>query len=118
MAWSRVQSTDPARADELWTLARTTLARLPQTLDEAAVIKARKQLLQQERLNRDNPQTQLRRLILSDQRWGDPRYLGQQVQLPEAMTHNALKRLAGLLFNERNLTLQRLTPAAHTVARP
>lgn len=114
--------TDPARADELWTLARTTLARLPQTVDQAAVIKARKQLLQQERLNRDNPQTQLRRLMLSDQRWGDPRYLSQQVQLPEAISYNELKRLAGLLFNERNLVLQRLNPAVQTrdaaVARP
>ncbi|GAB7531538.1 insulinase family protein [Pseudomonas sp. 3A(2025)] len=112
--------TDPARANELWALARTTLARLPQTLDEAAVIKARKQLLQQERLNRDNAQTQLRRLILSDQRWGDPRYLSQQVQLPEAISYSELKRLAGALFNERNLVLQRLNPVdkAVTVTGP
>lgn len=103
--------TDPARADELWQLTRQTLARLPDTLDPQAVTRLRNALLRDERARRGDAQTQLRRLILSDQQWGDPRYLSQQQQLPEALTHAELKRLAGKLFDERNLVLLRLNPA-------
>ncbi|MCQ9422266.1 insulinase family protein [Pseudomonas sp. LJDD11] len=108
--------TDPARADELWQLARQTLTRLPDNLDRQAVTRLRNALLRDERARRSDAQTQLRRLILSDQQWGDPRYLSQQQQLPEALTHADLKRLAGQLFDERNMVLLRLNPAPAGVA--
>ncbi|MEX5574793.1 insulinase family protein [Pseudomonas lijiangensis] len=104
-------STDPARVEELWQLARTTLAGLPKTISEKDIVAARKNLIHQEKLRRDDPQTQMRRLILSDRYWGDPRYLSQQQQLLDALTVPALKRLAGELFDQQNLVQFRLLPA-------
>ena len=104
-------STDPARVEELWQLARTTLAGLSKTISEKDIVAARKNLIHQEKLRRDDPQTQMRRLILSDRYWGDPRYLSQQQQLLDALTVPALKRLAGELFGQQNLVQFRLLPA-------
>ncbi|MCV4267214.1 M16 family metallopeptidase [Pseudomonas capsici] len=104
-------SSDPARVEELWQLARTTLAGLSKTISEKDIVAARKNLIRQEKLRRDDPQTQMRRLILSDRYWGDPRYLSQQQQLLDALTVPALKRLAGELFDRQNLVQFRLLPA-------
>ena len=46
--------------------------------------------------------TQLRRLMLSDQRWGDPRYLSSQQDLPDALQVDALRELAGHLLPADN----------------
>lgn len=108
-------TSDPARVEELWQLARTTLAKLPTTISDKDATAARKSLAQQERLRRNDPQTQLRRLILSDRQWGDPRYLSLQNQLPDALTTKALRNLAGELFDPRNLVQLRLLPAPSSV---
>ncbi|RMQ40915.1 hypothetical protein ALQ04_00963 [Pseudomonas cichorii] len=108
-------SSDPARVEELWQMARTTLAKLPKNISEKDIVAARKSLIQQEKLRRDDPQTQMRRLILSDRYWGDPRYLSQQQQLTQALTVPALKRLAGELFDPQNLVQLRLLPAPKSV---
>ncbi|CAM3238268.1 peptidase M16 [Pseudomonas floridensis] len=107
-------SSDPARVEELWQLARKTLATLPAHVSEKDAAAARRHLEQQERLRRDDPQTQLRRLILSERHWGDPRYLTEQARLPDALTVTALKRLAGELFNATNQVQLRLLPAPKT----
>ncbi|GFM75471.1 putative zinc protease PqqL [Pseudomonas cichorii] len=104
-------STDPARVEELWQMAKATLAGLSKTISEKDIAAARKNLIHQEKLRRDDPQTQMRRLILSDRYWGDPRYLSQQQQLLDALTVPALKRLAGELFDQQNLVQFRLLPA-------
>ncbi|MFJ4142812.1 insulinase family protein [Pseudomonas sp. NPDC089734] len=108
-------SSDPARVEELWQLARSTLATLPKTISEKDILAARKTLIHQEKLRRDDPQTQMRRLILSDRYWGDPRYLSQQQQLTQALTVPALKRLAGELFDPQNLVQLRLLPVPKSV---
>ncbi|MEG5263086.1 insulinase family protein [Pseudomonas sp. JDS28PS106] len=104
-------TSDPARIDELWHLAQTTLAGLPGAIDARDVAVARANLKQQERLRQADDQTQLRRLILSDRRWGDPRYLSRQQNLTEALTQPALQRLAGELFDAANRVTLRLLPA-------
>ncbi|MEE4370993.1 insulinase family protein [Pseudomonas alliivorans] len=104
-------SSDPARVEELWQLASRTLSSLPVTVSEKDAATARSRLRQQERLRQDDPQTQLRRLILSERHWGDPRYLTEQARLPDALTVKALKRMAGELFNDRNQVQLRLLPA-------
>lgn len=112
-------TSDPARVEELWQLAQTTLAKLPASITDKQAAAARSSLARQERLRRDDPQTQLRRLVLSDRRWGDPRYLDSQTNLPQALTAPALKRLAAELFDARNLVQLRLLPApTQAVARP
>lgn len=112
-------TSDPARVEELWQMARTTLARLPGTITDLQATAARKSLVQQERLRRDDPQTQLRRLILSDRHWGDPRYLSLQQKLPEALDTATLRRLSRELFDPANLVQLRLLPApSAVVAKP
>ncbi|WP_163025104.1 hypothetical protein, partial [Pseudomonas viridiflava] len=89
---------------------------LPLTVSQKDAATARSRLKQQERLRQDDPQTQLRRLILSERHWGDPRYLTEQARLPDALTVTALKRLAGELFNGRNQVQLRLLPAPEATA--
>lgn len=95
-------SSDPQRADELWQLARQTLASLPEAIDDARVATMRRELQRQEAQRRKDPGTQLHRLILSERAWHDPRYLSQQHQLPSALEPAALKRLARQLFPPAN----------------
>ena len=104
-------TTDPRRQDELWQLARKVFAELPQRLDEQRIAPLRKAFESQEKLRRDDPQTQLHRLILSERAYADPRYLSQQQHLPQALQLPALKALAKVVWNPANLRQQRLLPA-------
>lgn len=101
---------DPARVDELWAMAQQTLASLRP--DAEWVAAERRELLRQESKRRDDPQTQFKRLILSDRRWHDPRYLQTQAQLPEALTLPELQRQAQQLFPRANQVQLRLLPSA------
>ncbi|MDR6712264.1 zinc protease [Pseudomonas hunanensis] len=101
---------DPARVDELWALAQQTLAGL--TVDEAWMLAERKQLSRQEAKRRDDPQTQFKRLILSERHWQDPRYLSSQARLPEALSLPALQQQARQLFPVANQVQLRLLPSA------
>lgn len=104
-------STDPARVEELWQLAQATLATLPSAVSEAAIAGPRKTLQSQEALRLNDPQTQFRRLLLSERHWGDPRYLSEQQQLVDALQVPVLRRLAGKLFGPANVVQLRLLPA-------
>jgi zinc protease len=104
-------STDPARVEELWQLARKTLAALPAQVTEANIADLRTNLRKQEIERRKDPATQLQRLILSERQWGDPRYLSEQSQLVDAIQLAPLKALASRLVNPDNLTQLRLLPA-------
>ncbi|MGE7990063.1 insulinase family protein [Pseudomonas sp. NPDC089554] len=99
---------DPARVDELWAMAQHTLASLD--VDQAWVDSERRELLRQESKRRDDPQTQFKRLILSDRRWQDPRYLQTQQHLPEALTLPELQQQARQLFPKANQVQLRLLP--------
>jgi len=100
---------DPARADELWAMAQNTLASLQPDADWVAA--ERRQLLRQESKRREDPQTQFKRLVLSDRRWHDPRYLRTQVRLPEALTLPELQQQARQLFPRGNQVQLRLLPS-------
>jgi len=100
---------DPARADELWAMAQNTLASLQPDADWVAA--ERRQLLRQESKRREDPQTQFKRLVLSDRRWHDPRYLQTQVRLPEALTLPELQQQARQLFPRGNQVQLRLLPS-------
>jgi zinc protease len=95
----------------LWQLARKTLAALPVNVTEANIAGQRATLRKQEAERRNDPATQLQRLILSERHWGDPRYLSEQDQLVDALQVAPLKVLAGRLMNAENLIQLRLLPA-------
>ncbi|QXH51890.1 insulinase family protein [Pseudomonas fakonensis] len=101
---------DPARVDELWAMAQRTLASL--NVDEQWVQHERRELLRQEAKRRDDAQTQFKRLVLSERRWQDPRYLHTQAQLPEALTLAELQQQARQLFPRANQVQLRLLPSA------
>lgn len=103
-------SSDPQRLEELWQQAREVLTHLPEQLDEQQVQRLRRELLWQERERLRDDAVQLHRLVLSDQRWGDPRYLSDQHQLPEALEITALRELAGQLLSPDNQVSMRLLP--------
>jgi len=110
----RIESTlsftcDPARVDELWALAQQTLAGL--SVDEQWLQAERRELARQEAKRREDPQTQFKRLILSERHWQDPRYLSEQAKLPEALTLPAMQQLARQLFPTANQVQLRLLPS-------
>lgn len=108
-------SCDPARLDELRELARRTLAELPRHIDEQTLAPLRRELVRQEGLRRDDGETQLRRLVLSERTWNDPRYLSQQADVAGALQVDALKRLATRLADPANRVQVLLTPAPELV---
>lgn len=101
---------DPARVDELWAMAQRTLADL--SVDQQWVQAERRELLRQESKRAEDAQTQFKRLVLSDRRWRDPRYLKTQAQLPEALTLAELQHQARQLFPLGNQVQLRLLPSA------
>ncbi|TBV08667.1 M16 family metallopeptidase [Phytopseudomonas dryadis] len=103
-------SSDPRRLDELWALARQTLASLPDHLDEATIAPLRAELARQEQRRRQDPTSQLHRLVLSERAWGDPRYLSEQRDLPAALELEAMRGLARQLFVTENRVLLRVLP--------
>ncbi|WP_350448578.1 insulinase family protein [Pseudomonas solani] len=104
-------SCDPARLDELRELARSTLAELPRHIDEKSLAPLRRELVRQEGLRHDDAETQLRRLVLSERKWQDPRYLAQQSAVADALQVEALKGLATRLADPANRVQVLLTPA-------
>ncbi|MNP12596.1 hypothetical protein D3C76_1048360 [compost metagenome] len=91
-------------------MAQNTLASLQP--DAKWVVAERRELLRQESKRREDPQTQFKRLVLSDRRWHDPRYLQTQAQLPEALTLPELQQQARQLFPRGNQVQLRLLPSA------
>jgi zinc protease len=104
-------SSSPQRADELWQLARETLAMLPEAVTEQRVAGLRNDLARKETERRRDPATQLHRLILSERAWGDPRYLSEQSELPKALETAEMKRLARHIFPSANEVRMQVLPA-------
>lgn len=95
-------SCDPQRLDELWRQADAVLRELPQQIDAARVVRLREELRREERQRLEDGATQLHRLVLSDRRWGDPRYLAAQGRLADALQPEALRGLASQLLPADN----------------
>lgn len=95
-------SCDPQRLDELWRQADAVLRELPQQIDASKVARLREGLRRDEKQRLNDGATQLHRLVLSDKRWGDPRYLVTQKHLDEALQPEALRRMAEQLLPDEN----------------
>lgn len=101
----------PERLDELWHLAQSTLSELPHTLSESDLDPLRQRLRESEQERLNDPLVQFQRLQLSDQAWGDPRYLNTQKQLPEALQLAPMRALAAQLLATPNRVVLKVTPA-------
>ncbi|MEN0108596.1 MAG: insulinase family protein, partial [Pseudomonas sp.] len=93
---------DPQRLDELWQQAEAVLRALPSQITPERVATVRRELQRDEGKRQQDSATQLHRLILSDQRWGDPRYLSSQAHLDQALQVQPLRELAGQLLSAAN----------------
>lgn len=101
---------DPQRADELWAMARQTLAQLDNAVDAPWVANERNHLRREESKRRTDPAVQWRRLQLSERQWQDPRYLSSQANLVDGMRIDLLKPLATRLFPVENQVQLRVLP--------
>ena len=95
-------ATTADKADSLWKLGETTLVNLPQTITERQVAPLRSNFIEQEKGRLKSPEVRLNRLVLSEQRFGDARYLKEMDKLPEALTVEKLQQTAQLLWNPQN----------------
>lgn len=95
-------ATTADKADSLRKLGETTLANLPQTINERQVAPLRSNFIVQEKGRLKSPEVRLNRLVLSEQRFGDARYLKEMDKLPEALTVEKLQQTAQLLWNPQN----------------
>lgn len=95
-------SCDPQRVDELWKQAMAVLQGLPEQIEPPQAERMRTAFEESERERLQDSATQLHRLILSDRRWGDPRYLKSQHALPQALELQALRTTAAQLVSEHN----------------
>ena len=105
-------SCDPQRIEELWLQADAVLRELPQRIEEGRVEQLRNELEREEQKRLSNNSTQLHRLILSDRRWGDPRYLSSQTSLAEALQLESLRELARQLLPVDNRVRLDVLPRA------
>ncbi|MNH96999.1 Peptidase M16 inactive domain protein [compost metagenome] len=101
---------DPERADELWAMARQTLAQLGGAVDAKWVENERAHLRREESKRRSDPAVQWRRLLLSERQWQDPRYLSSQTSLIDGLRMDLLQPLAGQLFPVQNQVQLRVLP--------
>lgn len=109
-------SCDPQRLSELWQQADAVLRELPQRIDAERVARLRHDLQRDEQQRLADGTTQLHRLILSDQRWGDPRYLSSQARLVDALQPEALRELASQLLPTANQVRLEVLPGSEAGA--
>lgn len=95
-------TTTPERADTLYRLADKVLQKLPDAVSESYAAEAAKQLVQAEKGRLKQPETLLNRLVLSEQHYGDARYLSEMHALPQSLTRENLRRAAALMWQPQN----------------
>lgn len=92
-------TTAPNKSQQMVALAEQVLADLPQLIQEQDVRNAKAQFLQQEQARLQRPETWLNRLILSDQHYGDSRYLKEMLTMAEHIQLDKLRALAKKMYH-------------------
>lgn len=94
----------PERRHELLNAAKQVLAELPQLMHQNQITPLKRNIAYAEKQRLAQPSTWLTRLILSERRYGDGRYLAHVSQLPERITLDHMQHLA-----------QQLLPLEHSI---
>lgn len=93
---------EPHRANELWTLSQNILQTLPQSITKKDVDLEVVYWKRQEQRRLKKAATWLDRMAVSDQFFGDARYLEQMGSLEKKVTLKSVKQAAALLWNVEN----------------
>lgn len=104
-------ATTAEKADDLWQLGEATLAKFPHTITEKQIAPLRNNFIQQEKSRLKQAETWLNRLVLSEQHFGDARYLQQMHHLADELTADKLQQTARLLWNPQNRRVLIADPA-------
>ncbi|PSJ80188.1 M16 family metallopeptidase [Neisseria iguanae] len=104
-------ATTADQADSLWKLGEAALAKFPQTITEKQIAPLRANFSKQEEGRLKHPETWLNRLILSEQHFGDARYLKEMHSLSDGLTADNLRKTAHLLWNPQNRRVLIIDPA-------
>lgn len=104
-------STTAEQADKLWKLGETTLQQFPQTITEKQIAPLRTNFAKQEAGRLKSPETWINRLILSEQHFGDARYLNEMHTLADSLTAEKMQETAKLLWNSQNRRVLIADPA-------
>lgn len=95
-------SSSPERADDLWRLAETTLQAFPDSISDAQAAALKQRFAEQETRRLQSHDTYINRLILSEQHYGDARYLRSMDKLAGSFTAENLRRSARLMWQPEN----------------
>ncbi len=94
----------PERRHELLAAAQQVLAEMPQLLQQQMITPLQRNIAYAEKQRLTQDSTWLTRLILSERRYGDGRYLANVSQLPERITLQHMQQLA-----------QQILPLEHSI---
>lgn len=95
-------SANPAKVDELIELAKNVLRTLPENIKEEDIRLAKSQFIKTETARLTEPETWLRRLVLSEEQLGNPQYLTEMQQLSEEIDFEQMKSIAAQIYNKDN----------------
>lgn len=103
---------NPTMTDKLVNIARDVFRSLPEQITEADVTSAKAQYVQSEKSRITDPRTWLARLVLSENKFGDPQYLEDMQHLTDDITLDRVKVMASNLFNADSEKVFITTPKA------
>ncbi|MDO4431257.1 MAG: insulinase family protein [Lonepinella koalarum] len=103
-------SANPAKVDELIELAKNVLRTLPENIKEEDIRLAKNQFIKIEKARLVEPETWLRRLILSEEQLGNPQYLTEMQQLSQEIDFEQMKSIAAKIYNKDNQKIFVITP--------
>lgn len=101
---------NPTMTDNLIETAKRLLKALPDQISEEDVKTVKARFLHSESERLKYPDTWLNRLILSEEHFGDPRYLTDMQQLGEDISLDKMKQTAGKIYHADNQKLFVITP--------
>ena len=86
------------------------LKALPNQISQEEIQVAKAQFMKEESERLKSPNTWLNRLILSEEQFGEPRYLTDMQRLEEAISFEKMKEIAGKIYHADNQRLFVITP--------
>lgn len=101
---------NPAMTDKLVEQAKAVLKALPNQISQEEIQVAKAQFMKEESERLKSPNTWLNRLILSEEQFGEPRYLTDMQRLEEAISFEKMKEIAGKIYHADNQRLFVITP--------
>lgn len=104
---------NPAMTNQLVEIAKTVLQNLPEHILEEEAKLAKIQFQQSEKYRLENIETWLNRLMLSENQFGDPRYLTEMKNLANNIEFAKLKAIAKQIYSAENQKIFITTPTTN-----